>query len=57
MQLALGFLLTVTTIWLVPFVRDHLGWWTALALLAPGPFLGAWALARLDGRSALSHPA
>ncbi|MEJ7799758.1 MAG: hypothetical protein WKF60_04515 [Ilumatobacter sp.] len=57
MQLALGFLLTVTTIWLVPFVRDHLGWWTALALLAPGPFLVAWALYRLDGRSALLHPA
>jgi len=47
-QLALGFLLTVATIWLVPFVRDHFGWWAALALLAPGPLLGAWALARLD---------
>lgn len=47
-QLALGFLLTVATIWLVPFVRDHSGWWAALALLAPGPLLGAWALARLD---------
>jgi predicted MFS family arabinose efflux permease len=50
-QLALGFLLTVATIWLVPFARDHGGWWAAFALLAPGPLLGAWALARLDGTS------
>ncbi len=48
MQLATGFLLTVATIWLVPLVRDSLGWWWAFAMLAPGPFLGAWALRCID---------
>jgi hypothetical protein len=42
MQLALGSMLTIATIWLVPFVRDHLGWWAALALLAPGPRSARW---------------
>src|SRR5262249_53323098 len=29
LQLAVGFTLTVLTIWLVPILRDHLGWrWT-----------------------------
>ena len=48
LQLAVGFLLTVTTIWLVPLVRDQVGWWLALAMLAPGPWLGALALRALD---------
>ncbi|MEM9566196.1 MAG: MFS transporter [Actinomycetota bacterium] len=47
LQLAVGFLLTVTTIWLVPMVRDAIGWWAALAMLAPGPWLGALALRAL----------
>ncbi len=47
-QLAFGFLLTIATIWLVPLVRDNVGWWAAFAMLAPGPLFGAWALARLD---------
>lgn len=47
-QLALGFLLTIATIWLVPWLRDHSGWWAAFAILAPGPLLGAWALTRLS---------
>jgi MFS family permease len=46
-QLAIGFTLTVATIWLVPVVRDAAGWWWALALLAPGPALGVVAMARL----------
>ncbi|MFN3220056.1 MAG: MFS transporter [Acidimicrobiales bacterium] len=46
-QLAFGFLLTVTTMWLVPLVRDGAGWWWAFAMLAPGPLLGAWAMSRL----------
>ncbi|MEQ8439200.1 MAG: MFS transporter [Ilumatobacter fluminis] len=46
-QLALGFLLTVATIWIVPWLRDHVSWWAAFAVLAPGPLLGAWALRRL----------
>ncbi len=48
LQLAVGFLLTVTTIWLVPLVRDGAGWWLALAMLAPGPWLGALALRSLE---------
>lgn len=48
LQLAVGFLLTTTTIWLVPLVRDGAGWWLALAMLAPGPWLGALALRALE---------
>ncbi|HUP19844.1 MAG TPA: MFS transporter [Gemmatimonadota bacterium] len=47
LQLAIGFTLTVATIWLVPLVRDAAGWRWAFALLAPGPALGALAMARL----------
>jgi MFS family permease len=43
-QLAIGFTLTVLTIWLVPLVRDAAGWGPALALLAPGPALGVAAM-------------
>ena len=43
-QLALGFVLTVFTIFLVPLVRDSHGWGWAFLLLAPGPLLGAWAM-------------
>jgi MFS family permease len=51
-QLAFGFLLTIATMWLVPFVEGRAGWWAAFAMLAPGPLLGAWAL-----RSLAEHPA
>ncbi|MCP4223347.1 MAG: hypothetical protein GY773_08410, partial [Actinomycetia bacterium] len=47
LQLAIGFALTVFTIFLVPVVRDELGWGWAFFLLAPGPLLGAWAMRRL----------
>jgi len=47
LQIAIGFTLTVATIWLVPFVRDVAGWWGAFAMLAPGPALGIWAMLRL----------
>ncbi len=50
-QLAVGFLLTVTTIWLVPSLRDASGWWLAFAVLAPGPLLGAIAMRALDRSS------
>jgi MFS family permease len=49
-QLAVGFSLTVLTIWLVPLVRDALGWSWAFALLAPGPALGVVAMLRLRER-------
>ncbi|HEY6959192.1 MAG TPA: MFS transporter [Candidatus Limnocylindria bacterium] len=50
MQMALGFLLTVVTIWLVPLARDALGWQWAFALLVPGPALGVVAMLRLRQR-------
>ncbi len=46
-QLAIGFTLTVTTLWLIPVVRDRVGWAWAFALLAPGPALGVLAMQAL----------
>jgi len=46
-QLAIGFTLTVATIWLVPVLRDHVGWHVALGMLAIGPALGVFAMLRL----------
>jgi MFS family permease len=47
LQLAVGFALTVATIWLVPVWEEWLGWRWAFALLAPGPALGIAAMLRL----------
>lgn len=47
LQLALGFTLTVITIWLVPVVRDASGWGASFAMLAAGPAVGIAAMARL----------
>jgi MFS family permease len=47
LQLAVGFTLTVATIWLVPVLEDAFGWRWAFAFLAPGPALGAIAMLRL----------
>jgi MFS family permease len=47
MQLAVGFTLTVATIWLVPLLADDLGWRWAFAFLVPGPVLGVAAMLRL----------
>ncbi|MBW3660806.1 MAG: MFS transporter [Gemmatimonadetes bacterium] len=47
LQTAIGFTLTVATIWLVPLVRETVGWWGAFAILAPGPALGVLAMERL----------
>ena len=46
-QLALGFTLTVATIWLIPVLERSAGWEWAFALLAPGPALGVLAMLRL----------
>ena len=46
-QLALGFTLTVATIWLIPVFEDAFGWRWAFAFLAPGPVLGVVAMLRL----------
>jgi MFS family permease len=47
LQLALGFTLTVATIWLIPMFESAVGWRWAFALLAPGPAIGALAMVRL----------
>jgi MFS family permease len=47
LQLALGFTLTVATLWLVPLMRDLAGWPAAFALLVPGPIIGFVAMLRL----------
>jgi MFS family permease len=48
LQLALGFVLTVATIWLIPVARDLVGWRWAFSLLALGPALGIAAMLRLE---------
>ena len=47
LQTSLGFLLTLVTIRLLPTLVNHVGWSRAFILLAPGPALGAWAMAAL----------
>jgi MFS family permease len=47
LQLAIGFALTVATIWLIPIFEETLGWRWAFAFLAPGPVLGVVAMLRL----------
>ena len=47
LQLAAGFVLTVATIWLVPVIRDTIGWDWAFVVLAPGPAIGIASMVRL----------
>ena len=47
LQLAVGFVLTVVTIWLVPILVAAGSWAWAFAMLAPGPFVGVIAMIRL----------
>ncbi|GLY69524.1 MFS transporter [Amycolatopsis taiwanensis] len=51
-QTAIGFLLTVVTINLVPMLAGLTGWRYAFLLLAPGPILGAIAMRALGHRTA-----
>ena len=53
-QTAIGFLLTVVSIQLVPVVADLIGWQYAFLLLAPGPLLGAVAMSAVGARQ--HHP-
>ncbi len=50
LQTAIGFLLTVVTIQLLPLVQAGTNWQSALAMLAIGPALGAVAMLRLRAR-------
>ncbi len=47
LQTCLGFLLTIVSINLIPILVAHTGWRYAFAALAPGPFLGIYAMLRL----------
>jgi MFS family permease len=49
LQLAVGFALTVATIWLVPYWEQAVGWEWAFVLLVPGPIIGISAMLRLRG--------
>ena len=46
-QTCFGFLLTLASIHLLPIAAAWLGWRYAFSLLAPGPFLGVWAMLTL----------
>lgn len=50
-QTAIGFLLTVITINLVPALADLVGWRYAFLVLAPGPLVGALAMHALGNRA------
>jgi MFS family permease len=52
LQTAMGFTLTLATIYVMPFLVDALGWRYAFAPLALGPAFGIYAMARLR-----RHPA
>ena len=54
-QMAVGFALTVPTIWVLPFLEDEVGWRWAFAFLAPGPALGIVAMLRLRRLQAGVH--
>jgi MFS family permease len=49
-QTAIGFLLTIVTIQLVPVVAELIGWRYAFLFLAPGPLIGVVALSALRPR-------
>jgi MFS family permease len=61
LQMAVGFALTVPTIWLLPFLEDEVGWRWAFVFLVPGPVLGILAMLRLrrlgPGPFDKAHPA
>jgi MFS family permease len=49
-QTCAGFLLTLLTIHLIPWMVEMVGWRYAFAALAIGPVFGIWAMARLRAR-------
>jgi MFS family permease len=46
-QTCVGFAITILSIWLIPLAAQAVGWRWVFAALAPGPFLGILAMARL----------
>jgi len=57
LQTSVGFLLTMVTLQLVPWIAGINGWRWAFAALAIGPALGIAAIRRLDRGAAGTHPA
>ncbi|MGH7475346.1 MAG: MFS transporter, partial [Longimicrobiales bacterium] len=56
-QTSLGFALTAASIWLAVEVSSRVGWGPAFSMLAIGPALGIWAMARLKtARATLKTP-
>jgi MFS family permease len=55
-QTAVGFLLTVVTMQLVPLAAGLVGWQYAFVLLAPGPLIGAVAMSALRVPQHQPHP-
>jgi MFS family permease len=47
LQTSLGFLLTLVTLRLIPWLVQRMGWEWAFAVLAIGPALGSWSMLRL----------
>ncbi|OSQ46416.1 MFS transporter [Thalassospira sp. MCCC 1A01428] len=47
LQNAVGFLIALISIHLVPLVADAFGWWASFAMLAIGPVMGVIAMTRL----------
>ena len=54
-QTAMGFSLTLFSIWLVPIFVNAQGWYLAFATLALGPVVGVWAMLRLRQAHAARH--
>ncbi|MES1929118.1 major facilitator superfamily protein [Salinisphaera dokdonensis CL-ES53] len=52
LQLAIGYVLTVPTLWLIPVVHEACGWAFAFGLLALGPVVGTIAMQKLAGLEA-----
>ena len=50
-----GFLLTMVSMQLLPWVAAGYGWRWVMLLLVPGPLLGAWAMRRLEATAGRSH--
>jgi len=48
LQLAIGFIVTIPTIWIIPLIADAIGWRFAFAILALGPVAGIASMRRLS---------
>lgn len=47
LQLAIGFILTIPTIWIIPLIAESIGWRFAFAILALGPLAGIVSMRQL----------